>query len=45
MPKKNKTLCVDDLGQTDTFCLCRAGRQVRQEAFPHWGKRSDFTVP
>ena len=28
-----------------TFCLCRAGRQVRQEAFPHWDKRSDFTGP
>jgi len=22
------------LGQTDTFCLCRAVRQVRHEAFP-----------
>ena len=32
-------------GQTDTFCLRRAGRQVRQEAFPHWDKRSDFTGP
>lgn len=33
------------IGQTDTFCLRRAERQVRQEAFPHWDKRSDFTGP
>lgn len=35
--------CV--IGQTDTFCLRRAGRQVRQEAFPQRDKRSDFTGP